>query len=170
MDRAILFSTNHGVFPWRRSRKCIFLRSWAQDLLFFCERDLSGQSMHLYQPVFLRAVKWKDAPFPPVLLKTLKWNQVRTWPACFSQGPSIENQVLTWPGKEWRMSWAGLAACCFRESITSPFVLRSYQVSILTVRMAVFVLLKIFLGWVCFEILKTWSTPSRAFAPAGSRR
>ena len=35
------------------------------------------------------------------------------------------------------MSWAGLAACCFRESITSPFVLRSYQVSILTVIMGV---------------------------------
>ena len=26
----------------------------------------------------------------------------------------------TWPGNEWRMSWAGLA--CLRESITSPLV------------------------------------------------
>ena len=141
-------------------------------LALFRERDSSGQSMHLYQPVFLKAFDWKQGAHLASLFSQVLYysNMARTWLAVFSQGPLIENQVLTWPGKEWRMSWAGLAACCFRESITSPFVLRSYQVSILTVRIAVFVLLKIFLDWLCFEILKTWSIPSRASAPAGSRR
>ena len=52
------------------------------------------------------------------------------------------------------MSWAGLAACCFRESITSPFVLRSYQVSNLTNKLGVLVLLKIYFALIVFRDLE----------------
>ena len=55
MDRAALFSTNQKVFPRRKSRKCIFLTELGTRLALFRERDSSGQSMHLYQPVFLKA-------------------------------------------------------------------------------------------------------------------
>ena len=136
MDRAALFSTDQKVFPKRKSRKCIFLTKLGTRHALFLWRDLSEKSMHLYQPVFLNAFNGKQGAHLASLFSQVLYysNMARTWLAVFSQGPLIENQVLTWPGKEWRMSWAGLAACCFRESITSPFVLRSYQVSILTVR------------------------------------
>ena len=136
MDRATLFFYESWCLSLKKEQEMHF-PSKLGTRLALCGGGGICRGSAPAKPVFLRAFKWKDAPSRPVLLKVFKWNQVRTWPACSSQGPLIENQVLTWPGKEWRMSWAGLAACCFRESITSPFVLRSYQVSILTVIMGV---------------------------------